>query len=202
MTHSHPGDDARIRRRSDTGFPSGKEAASVTDQASAPVRQAPAASGVAAGATRTGPAKINRRVFEAMWFDPTVTTDEIAARFGLYRTSVTPLGYRLGLPPRKTGAKPKVCRDTFCALWLAHVSTAEIARHLGISRNYTGVLARRFGLGNRPQGMRGTISMADYRVLQLREALAARAREEQAALRMAEMVDGRRDPRNTGKRAA
>jgi hypothetical protein len=72
---------------------------------------------------------------------------------------------------------------------------------MGISRNYTGVLARRFGLGNRPQGMRGTIGMADYRVLQLREALAARAREEQAAFALAEMVDGRRTG-GDGRRAA
>ena len=143
--------------------------------------------------TNKPPVRFMRKAFEAMWNNPTVTTDQIAAACGVYRTSVTPLGYRMGLPPRKLGAKPTVCRQTFTALWLAKVSTREIAKGMGISRNYTGVLARRFGLEKRPQGMRGTITMDDYRAIQLRIAMAASARETQAAMWDSEMVDG--DPR-------
>ncbi len=148
------------------------------------------------------PLRISRAAFVAMWHDPAVTTDEIAARFGMHRSSVTPYGQRIGLPPRKTGIKPKVCRKTFTELWLANVSTAEIARSLGIARSYTGVLARSFGLEPRQQGMRRVITIDDYRAAQLREALAASAREEQAAMRRAAMVDGLRHPASVKGKAA
>jgi len=203
---THPGDSAPIRHGGPVS-PSGPKGGVVLSKSGTsslaaegnrvraalcdglPV-QAPAGHCPPAGAPRRGHARLSRSAFIAMWNDPAATTDEIAERFGLYRTSVTPLGYRMGLPPRKTGAKPKVCRATFTALWLAKVSTIEISRAMGIGRNYAGVLAQRFGLAKRPQGMRGSITMADYRALQLREALAAKAREEQAALRLCEMVDG------------
>ena len=149
----------------------------------------------------SGQLRISRAAFVAMWNDPTVTTDEIAARFGMHRSSVTPYGQRLKLPPRKGGAKPKVCREAFTALWLAKVGTAEIARSLGVSRNYTGLLARSYGLPPRRQGARDNISLEDYRQLQLREALAVSARETEAALILSEMVDGFRDPGKT-RRAA
>ena len=149
--------------------------------------------------SRTAPVKINRRAFEAMWHDPAKTTDEIAAAFGLHRSSVTPLGYRLGLSPRKSGPKPRLDEAMFRALWAAKVTTAEIGRVMGVARNYPGVVAKRLGLPKRPQGMRGSITLADFRALQLRDALSARAREEQAALLNAEMVD---DARAMRRRAA
>ena len=104
-----------------------------------------------------------------------------------------------GLPPRKTGAKPKIDREPFVSLWLAGVSTLDIAKHLGVSRNYTGVLARRFGLQGRPQGARKVISMDDYRAMQLRAAMAASARETLGHMAMAEMLD---DPRRVMRGAA
>lgn len=147
--------------------------------------------------------RIPRAAFAEAWNNPDLTTDDIAAMFGVYRTSVSRMGRARGLPPRKTGSKPQIKREPFASMWMAGVSTAEIAKALGLSRNYTGVLARRMGLPNRQQGTRQVISMDDYRAAKLREALAARAAEEQAALRLAEMVDGRRDQRSIiGKRAA
>lgn len=133
--------------------------------------------------------RINHAAFAKAWHNPDLTTEDIAAMFGVYRTSVSTMGQRRGLPPRKCGAKPKLTREPFASLWLAGVGASDIAAALGVSRNYTGVLARRFGLPNRPQGARNVISMADYRALQLRTALAASAREEQAALVLSEMVD-------------
>lgn len=145
--------------------------------------------------------RISRAAFVEAWNNPDLTTEDIAAMFGVYRTSVSHMGQRRGLPPRKCGAKPKVQREPFASLWLAGVSTLDIAKAIGVSRNYTGVLARRFGLSNRPQGARDVISIEDFRALQLREAMAASAREEQAALALAEMVDGRRTG-GDGRRAA
>ena len=137
--------------------------------------------------------RIARAAFADAWNNPDLKTEDIAEMFGVYRTSVSHMGQRRGLPPRKGGPKAKIQREPFSSLWLAGVSTLEIAKELGVTRNYTGVLARRFGLPGRPQGNRDSISMADYRALQLRAALAASARETEAALRLAEMKDG--DPR-------
>ena len=73
--------------------------------------------------------KFNSAAFTAAWNNPDLTTDDIAAMFGVYRTSVSHMGQRRGLPPRKTGAKPKIDREPFVSLWLAGVSTLDIAKH-------------------------------------------------------------------------
>jgi hypothetical protein len=143
--------------------------------------------------------RISRSAFVEAWNNPDLTTEDIAAMFGVYRTSVSHMGQRRGLPPRKTGAKPKIDREPFVSLWLAGVSTLDIAKHLGVSRNYTGVLARRFGLQGRPQGARKVISVDDYRAMQLRAAMAASARETLGHMAMAEMLD---DPRRVMRGAA
>lgn len=143
--------------------------------------------------------RISRAAFVEAWNNPDLTTEDIAAMFGVYRTSVSHMGQRRGLPPRKCGAKPKVQREPFASLWLAGVSTLDIAKAIGVSRNYTGVLARRFGLSNRPQGARDVISIEDFRALQLREAMAASARETLGHMACAEMLD---DPRRVLRRAA
>lgn len=136
--------------------------------------------------------RIPRAAFAQAWNNPDLTTDDIAAMFGVHRSSISIMGPCRGLAPRKIGAKPKHDREAFARLWLAGVTTAEIAMHMSMARNYPGVLARSIGLPARWRGWRGGITMADYLAIRLRNALAARAREEQAALINAEMVDGRR----------
>lgn len=130
--------------------------------------------------SRNKPIRIPRAAFVAMWNDPAVTTDQIAARFGMHRSTVSPYGQRIGLPPRKTGAKRQICEKTFTALWLAGVATTDIARALQFHRTHSTYLARRLGLPKR-QGFRKVISLDDYRTAQLREAMAATAKAEQAA---------------------
>lgn len=130
---------------------------------------------------RKTPVRISRAAFIAMWNDPTLTTTEIAAKFGIHRSSVTPYGQRLGLPRRKDGAKRKVCVKTFTALWLAGVTTADIAVALHMSQNYTGTLAANLGLPQRRKGTRDVCSLDDYRASQMRAAMADTARREQAA---------------------
>lgn len=146
--------------------------------------------------------RVSRAAFAAMWHDPAATTDQIAAAFGMHRSTVAPTGQRLGLPPRKTGTKPQIPREPFASLWMAGVAAAEIAREIGVSRNYTCVLAQRFGLPKRRRGARNVITLADYRALQLRAAMAASASETAAAMRMAEMVDNFQVGRWAGRTAA
>lgn len=124
---------------------------------------------------------ISNAAFAKAWHNPDLTTDDIAAMFGVYRTSVSEMGRRRGLPPRKIGAKPKLSREPFTTLWLAGVSALDIAKALGITRNHTGTYAKRFGLPPRRRGSRDTISLEDYRANRLRLAMAATAAQEQAA---------------------
>jgi hypothetical protein len=146
--------------------------------------------------------RISRAAFAAMWDDPTVTTDEIAARFGLHRSSVTPYGRRLGLPKRKPGRKvilsdPKLFQE----MWVAGVSSPDIAAHFGISKNYPVGIAQQMGLPKRKQGGHYAITIADFQAIKLREAMAASARAEQNAMAEAGMLHGYRDPGKT-RRAA
>lgn len=125
--------------------------------------------------------RFNNAAFVAAWQNPALTTDEIAAMFGVRRSSVSRMGQVRGLPPRKAGPKPTYDAARFKALWLAGVAASDIAADLGISRNYTTVLAKHLGLQKRPQGGWKPVSLADYRAAQLLEAMAAAARVEQAA---------------------
>lgn len=134
--------------------------------------------------------RISLRAFSDAWHDATLTTDDIAAKFSLHRSSVSTVGQRLGLPPRKLGPKPKIPREPFATWWQAGVASDDIAAALGISRNYTTVLARRLGLPNRPQGSRPKMTMAEYRAEHLRQAMAADARKCRVQFEAAEMVDG------------
>lgn len=146
--------------------------------------------------------RVSRAAFASMWNDRSCTTDQIAAAFGMHRSTVAPTGQRLGLPPRKTGTKPQIPREPFASLWMAGVAAAEIAAELGIGLKHTTIVARRLGLQPRHRNFRAGITLADYRAQLLRAAMAASASETAAALRMAEMVDGRQDGRWPARRAA
>lgn len=128
---------------------------------------------------------INNAAFAKAWNNPDLTTDDIAAMFGVYRTSVSTMGQRRGLPPRKTGAKPKLAAEPFTSMWLAGVSAQQIADTLGITRNHTGTYARRLGLPKRQQGTRKVISVADFWAERMREAMAKTARDEERAQALA-----------------
>lgn len=152
--------------------------------------------------SRNTPVRVPRSEFAAVWNDPTVTTDQIAARFGMHRSYVSEYGRKIGLPPRKTGTKPKICEATFTRMWMAGIATRDMALALGMCRTHSTYMARRLGLPKR-QRFSKSISLDDYRAAQLREAMAASAKETHAALRLAEMVDGQRHPGSIiGKRAA
>lgn len=131
--------------------------------------------------------RISRARFTAMWLGH-VGGDEIAAHFGIDRSTVTKIAKRYDLPLR---LEIKVARrvipfdraEDFAAMWRADVKCADIARHFDCSRKTVENHARRLGLPLRGKGNTARwISLAEFRAAQLREAMAASAKAEQAAM--------------------
>lgn len=149
--------------------------------------------------------RISDAEFRRLWADLSITVAEIGERLGIGQTAVSSRARTRKLPPRpaRNGVTPVCNPAVLTRLWLADVPILEIAGALGCDEKTVRNTRRRLGLPERGPGKRKTaVSLSDYRALQLRNALAARAREEQAALRNAEMVDGRQDARWPKGRAA
>lgn len=129
--------------------------------------------------------------FKRLWLDPGMTKARIAARFGMARVQVQLHARRLGLPPRRTGAPPVYTfGPEFDAMWRARVMAREMASVYGCAPTLIHKEAERRGYG--PRGRAGPrLTLAQFR-------LAETARAEQAALRLAEMVDNF----HPGRRAA
>lgn len=136
--------------------------------------------------------------FAKLWRDPTVNIETIAARLGISRQAVRIRARVRGLPPRvgsgnTARARTEQSAPEIAPMWLANVGLAEMARHFGCSHTAILRAANRLGLPKRELTRWDAITIEDYRAAQLRTALAASARETEAALRLAEMKDG--DPR-------
>lgn len=142
--------------------------------------------------------------FRQAWLNPSLTRIKIGAMFGISSLQTWRRAKALGFPPRKMGGRPKQTPDAFIReAWLAGVAAEEIAKRAGISPDTLYSRLPALGLPLRGQGRRAKMTLMEFDHVQLREAMAASARETQAALVLSEMVDGRRDPRCiTGKRAA
>lgn len=144
--------------------------------------------------------------FRRMWFDPTLTLDDIGRILGICNRAVWQRARHRGMPDRtsifKPGPKPTLDAAAE-AMWRACVRAEDIAAAYGTRVSTVHMHVNRNGVKRARVVSRWNpgITLADYRVLQLREALAASAREEQAALRNAEMVDGRRTG-GDGRKAA
>lgn len=158
------------------------------------------------GIPRPTGAKVSEAEFRRMWLDPRISTREIGERLGISYQAVSHRAKVRGLPPRKganvTARKRAIECDAFAAMWRANVSLADLTRHFGCCHVTISNTARRMGLGPRSANRWNTITLSDFWSAPLREALAERAREEQAALRLAEMVDGAQPGRWPARRAA
>jgi hypothetical protein len=132
--------------------------------------------------------------FASLWNDPAVHVTEIAERLGISRQAVAIRARVRGLPKRAgwKSSHKRVEDDApgLAEMWLANVGVTAMAAHFGCS--HTGIMAaaERLGLPKRKLSRWDAITVDDFRAAQLREAMARSAREEQAALRLAEMVDG------------
>lgn len=143
--------------------------------------------------------------FRRMWFDPAMTVTDIAAALDICARSVWQRARHRGLPDRTTIIKPgpKPTLDAAAeAMWRACVRSEDIAAAYGVNVSTVHQHVHRQGIKRqRPvDRWHPAITMAEYRALQLRAAMAASARESEAALRLSEMVDGRYN--GGGRRAA
>lgn len=138
----------------------------------------------------SGPRNTGRVVSEAQfrrwWLDTSITVAQIGERLGIGQQAVTHRAQIRKLPPRpKSGAKPACDEAKFRRLYAAGISHVEMAEFFDCDIKTVLNTRKRLGISNRPRGKRCKVKLADI----LRECLAAAAREEQAALRLAEMVD-------------
>jgi hypothetical protein len=141
-----------------------------------------------------------------MWQDPSITIADIAASLGICQRAVWQRARHRGFPARGyIVAKSKVVFDgEFAAMYYARVYCDDIAAHYGCTASNVQKHARKTGATrSRPiNRWDAGITLADFRALQLREAMAASARETRAAMMDAEMVDNRQAARWPQGRAA
>jgi len=140
--------------------------------------------------------RISNADIRRAWLDGSITTAQAAASVGLHRVNLWRRAKALGLPRRRNGGPPVLfAGPEFVAMWCAGVGIADIAAHFGGRPTGVKDAARRLGLSRRPAPHR-PIPLAQYRARCAEEALAARmaaaARQERQALRLADMVDGPR----------
>lgn len=133
--------------------------------------------------------------FRRMWFDPTLTLDDIGRILGICNRAVWQRAKHRGMPPRPSIIKPgpaPILDAEAEAMWRSCVRVEDIAAAYGtsVSTVHMHVHRRSVKRDRVVSRWHPGITLADYRTIQLRVAMAASAREEQAALRLAEMVDG------------
>jgi hypothetical protein len=146
-------------------------------------------------------AKRGKRVSEAefrrMWLDESLTSREIGERLGVTEQAVRWRAKVRGLPHRKGGGGKfrKIDPVRFRAMWDANVGSADIARAFGVCQPCVNLRAREWGFPKRNCTRWNMVPLARF-------LWAETARKEQAALRLAEMVDGYRDPNSVRGKAA
>ena len=126
---------------------------------------------------------VTEAAFRRMWNDPSLSVAEIGERLGICQQAVTQRAKVRGLPARKKrGGQPVVDEARFRKLYAAGVAMTEIARLMGFDRKTAHNTVVRLKLPRRGSGKpKQWLTLADYRAAQLREAMAASARAEQAA---------------------
>ena len=136
---------------------------------------------------RTGK-RVSEAEFRRMWADLSLSQAEIGRRLGISGEAVRFRAASRDLPPRPP-QRPfarQFDHERIVRLYLAGMSADAVAKRVGCSRAVVKAAVIRAGHQMRSRNMPGRPKPDDL----LREAMAASAREEQAALRLAEMVDG------------
>ena len=134
-------------------------------------------------------ANITREVLEPVWTRHDIPTEVIAARLGVTRQGLSYKARSLGLPSRAKNRRKHVDDETFTRMWLAGVSSAEMAKEFGYCgrqaittrRRILGLPARRraHGTGNFG-GWPKTITIAEF----YEQELAERMKREAAKVRV------------------
>lgn len=204
---SHPG-VAGIRARG-SGSPCGEEPPTIEDvigNQDLPVCNAAAGSvspaaapkgrfGAAPGQKPPRGRKVTVAEFRRMWYDPKLTLDDIGRILGICSRSVYQRAKHRGMPPRPSIIKPgppPVLDEAAEEMWRAGVKAEDIAAAYGtsVSTVHMHVHRRKVKRSRQISRWHPPISIDDYRQEQLRSAMAASARETEAALDVCKMRDG------------
>jgi len=122
--------------------------------------------------------------FARFWACHEITTQELADWLGVTRNAVSWRARQAGLPSRKHVRRRKADDATLRDMWMAGVSSADIARHFGYAgRSCVSRRARMLGLPSRVRrrgtggvnGWDGTIPMWQYLEARIGERMAAEA---------------------------
>lgn len=133
--------------------------------------------------------KISEARFRALWLDPMVRSEDIAALL-----DITPSAVRFRAKARGLGRKPllrdkRITDPEFPALYLGGVSGRDLCALYGCTHPRLHRTADRLGLPRRNLRGRKELTLAQYREVALQARMKAAARAEQAALARADMVD-------------
>jgi len=129
-------------------------------------------------------ANITRELLEPIWSRRDIAIKDIAARLGVTRQAICSKAKTFGLPSRAGNQIKYGSDDIFRRLWLAGVSTNEIAAALGYShKSAVGVRSKAMGLPARtrmssdggPGGWPRALTMAQYQEQLLAERMAREA---------------------------
>ncbi len=123
-------------------------------------------------------ANITREALEQVWMRHDIPTEVIAARLGVTRQALSLKARSLGLPSRERNRRKNSDDETFRRMWLAGVSSTEMAAYFGYSCG-AAVSRRRKILGLPPRtrskggdnrgGWNETITIAQFREQELAE---------------------------------
>jgi len=135
-------------------------------------------------------ANITREVLAPVWMRHYIPTEVIASRLGVTRQGLSWKAKSLGLPSRAKNRMKFSDDETFTRMWMAGVSTAEMAKAFGY-RHPQSITTRRRALGLPARmksgggkgGWGATISLAEFHEIQLAEQMTQRARKERAKRR-------------------
>lgn len=126
--------------------------------------------------------EVDPETFARLWNCHRISTEEIAQWMGVTRQAVGDRARRMGLPSRANVRKQLVRYDELRELWLAGVSTTDIAKLFGLASRscvsravlLAGLPLRKRGKGGKTHGgWIGTISIEEYRQIQLAERMKA-----------------------------
>lgn len=121
-------------------------------------------------------ANITREVLEPLWLRHDIPTERIASALGVTRQGLSYKARSLVLPSREKNRKRLVDDDTFTRMWMAGVSSTEMAEHFGYScrsaitarRRLLKLPARTRGRGGKNAGgWQETITLAQFAEMEL-----------------------------------
>ena len=129
-------------------------------------------------------ANITREDLAPVWARLDIPTELVARKLGVTRQGLSYKARSLGLPSRAKNRRKRVDDETFTRMWMAGVSSTEMAEHFGYSHpSAIGTRRKLLGLPPRTRGIGGhnhggwieTISLDAFREMEMARQMAADA---------------------------